>query len=140
MADIQVEAQSSVREDIVRADIEGYPTDIAVNPETNTIYVLTSFSSYDISSEGEISVINGTTNAIEGKIPLVDGPDSIAVNPETNTLYVTGNSDSETVSVIDGQTNKVKTTIGVAGWLLRLKSTPKQTPSMWLTPILILFL
>jgi YVTN family beta-propeller protein len=69
--------------------------DIAVNPETNVVYINNAYSN-------TTSVIDGITyqqvhNITMGEIPLY-----IAVNPNTNLLYVT--SFRNTTSVIDGIT------------------------------------
>ena len=63
-------------------------TGIAVNPNTNMIYVANSATS-------EVAAINGTTNAVTATIPLVIGvtpvgifPVDVEVNTNLNTLYV----------------------------------------------------
>jgi YVTN family beta-propeller protein len=74
--------------------IGGSPTGIAVNPNTDTIFVTDRES-------GSISVIDAQTNNIIKEIPIGGSPTGIAVNPDTNTIYVI-NGDSSSVSVIDG--------------------------------------
>src|SRR5215831_45697 len=73
-----------------------YPNRIAINPETNKIYVANSDSN-------AVSVIDGYDNKINF-IPVKRYPTGIAINPETNKIYV-ANSDSNTVSVIDANNN-----------------------------------
>jgi YVTN family beta-propeller protein len=84
------------------------PNDVAVNPNTNTIYVAESDSN-------TVSIINGTTNSVMGSIAMKGAsPTSIAVNPTTNTIYV-ANTLSNTVSVINGTTINGTTTNSVMG-------------------------
>ena len=75
------------------------PIGIAVNPNTNMIYVVNQISN-------TASVIDGKTNGVVKSIAVGKGPISIAVNPNTNMIYV-ANYDSNTASVIDGKTNAV---------------------------------
>ena len=64
---------------------------IAINPETDKLYVTDSESN-------TVSVIDGNTNEVISKISVGNAPTDIAVNPATNKIYVT-NSGSKTVSV-----------------------------------------
>jgi YVTN family beta-propeller protein len=75
---------------------------VAVNPVTNTIYV---------TQNRTIAVINGTTRSEISSISM-DNPGSIGVNPITNKIYVASYTDN-TVSVIDGSTNKIMETLTV---------------------------
>ena len=61
-------------------------------------------------------------SAASSTIPVGSGPRSVAVNPSTNTVYV-ANAGSNTVSVIDGSTGTVASTISVG-------SSPRQSPSL----------
>jgi YVTN family beta-propeller protein len=79
------------------------PTDVAVNPTTNMIYVI----NYN---DNTISAINGTTNSVVSTIPVGSKPVFAAVNPVTNKIYVS-NTFSNSVSVIDGAANSVVSTI-----------------------------
>ena len=81
------------------------PYTVAVNPSTNTVYV-PNFS------DGNVSVINGSTNDVTTTVSVGNGAGSVAVNPSTNTVYVT-NANDNTVSVIDGSTNEVTATVSV---------------------------
>ena len=84
------------------------PSHIAVNPNTNLIYV----SNYNNDS---ISVIDGKTNKVVNTIG-VETPSHIAVNPNTNMIYVDEYnhvSNSSSIDVVDGKTNKVVNTIGI---------------------------
>src|SRR5258708_6566762 len=83
-----------------------WPSLIAVNPVTNTIYVANDY--------GEtVSVIAGATNVVIRTIPNVPRDQSLyalTVNPATNLLYGLG---LDSISVIDGKTNTIATTIGI---------------------------
>jgi YVTN family beta-propeller protein len=83
---------------------------IAVNPNTNRIYVANSI-------DNTVSVIDGATNTVIATIPVGLTPDGIDVNPNTNQVYIanTGSSvDSGKAAVIDGNTNTVVATIPIA--------------------------
>src|SRR6266487_1949617 len=93
------------------------PEGIAVNPETNMAYVPNGDSN-------STSVIDGKTNKVVANVSVGPSPHSVAVNPNTNLIYVsnrgfpldnitTTNTDSNTVSVIDGKTNKVVANVTV---------------------------
>lgn len=81
------------------------PFAVAVNPQTNTIYV----ANFD---GGNVAVISGQTNTVVTTVSVPLNPDAIGINPQTNTIYVT-NAGNNTVSVINGQTNTVVTTVPV---------------------------
>src|SRR5215471_6625672 len=77
------------------------PGSIAVNPQTNRVYVA------NVGSH-TVSVIDGTRNPVVATIDFSDVPSSdlqaIAVNALTNRLYV-GDASSGAVYVVDGTTN-----------------------------------
>ena len=79
------------------------PTFIAVNPNTNTIYVAHYGLNY-------IRVIDGYTNTNVTDIRVPYTPTSIAVNPNTNTIYV-ANSGSNYVTGIVGNNDTDLTNI-----------------------------
>ena len=81
------------------------PQGIAVNPNTNKIYVANQHDS-------TVSVINGSTNTIVSTIPVGSSPTYVAANPNTNMIYV-ANTGSNSLSVIDGSTDNVISTIQV---------------------------
>ena len=81
------------------------PYAVAVNPNTNMVYVANSGSN-------TVSVINGTTNTVVQNVTVGISPYGIAVNPNITMIYV-ANYDSNTVSVIDGTTNSVVQTVPV---------------------------
>src|SRR5690348_14355229 len=70
------------------------PIAVAVNPKTDTIYVVNRGSN-------SVSVINGATNTVTATITVGSSPEGVAVNPTTDTSYVTNFNDG-TVSVING--------------------------------------
>ncbi len=81
------------------------PVGVAVNPNTNLIYVTNNVTR-------TVSVVNGPLNIILITIPVAPGSTGIGVNPNTNMIYV-ANTLSSTVSVINGTTNTVANTIPV---------------------------
>lgn len=89
------------------------PLGIAVNHETNRIYVT------DYAGNGTVIVIDGSTNRIIDSIPVGIYPTSIDVDEKNNKIYVAhlvavdrpGFSADPAVSVIDGNTNEVVATI-----------------------------
>ena len=81
----------------------GSPNGVAVNPNTDIIYVASGYGE-------SVSVISGRTNKVTATIPVGNGPVGVVVNPKTNTIYV-ANYLGHSVSVISGRTNKVTATI-----------------------------
>jgi YVTN family beta-propeller protein len=86
-------------------DVGNGPRGIAVNSDTNRIYVANIF-------DNTVSVIDGTTNTVIDTVDVGNGPNGVGVNPATNRIYVTNLLDG-TVSVIDGTTNTVIDTVDV---------------------------
>ncbi|MGI0019304.1 MAG: YncE family protein [Nitrososphaera sp.] len=76
-----------------------YPQAIDVNPETGRVYVSDSDSVLVIGSDND-------GHALLERVEVGGIPMGIAVNPETNMVYV-ANFDDDSISVIDGKTNKV---------------------------------
>jgi YVTN family beta-propeller protein len=81
------------------------PNSVAVNPNTNLLYVTHR-------TLNTTSVIDGTTNSVVADMAVGTEPSSVAVNPNTNLIYV-ANIGSHNVSVIDGTTNSVVADIAV---------------------------
>ncbi len=81
------------------------PAGVAVNPDTNMVYVTNSKSD-------SVTVLDGSTGSIYDNIDVGDMPIGVSVNPTTNMIYVI-NSHSNTVSVIDGATNTASDMPGV---------------------------
>ena len=65
---------------------------IAVNPQTDAIYV-------DSFWHAQLLVADGTTNTVTGTVKVGSLPSNVAVNPQTGLVYVTNQNDS-TVSVV----------------------------------------
>jgi YVTN family beta-propeller protein len=93
------------------------PQNSALDQATQTLYVV---SDPEGSAAGMVTVLNALTcNRVRASgcvsstpsVPVGDGPVSIAVNQITDTIYVV-NSDSNTVSVIDGATCNARHTSG----------------------------
>ena len=91
------------------------PFGVAVNSETNKIYVTNVGGRGDHCSEelsNTVSVIDGSTDVVQKNI-RVDGigPAAVAVNPRTNKIYVTISggccAEGYRVAVIDGSTDAV---------------------------------
>ena len=93
------------------------PTGLDINPVTNRIYVTNRDSN-------STTVIDGRSNNVVTNIPVGHSPTSVSVNPETNEIFVTNRgfpadgvittvTDSKSVSVINGDTNKVIKTMSV---------------------------
>ncbi len=80
------------------------PLGIAVNPDTNFVYVANTISN-------TISVIDGKRNVV-ATIKVGNEPQAVAINANANIIYVV-NYESNSVSVIDGSTNSVVKTIMV---------------------------
>jgi len=94
---------------LTKIAVDRNPDFVAVNPATNTIYSSNS-------SAGTVSVINGVTNRRSATVVVGGFPQGIAVNSATNQVYVALFSGTDsTVSVIDGNTNTVVTSIPVSG-------------------------
>ena len=72
------------------------PRAVAVNPVTNTAYVINEFGN-------SVSVVDGSTGAVRTTVPVGNRPEYIAVNPQTNRVYVSQGDAS--LTVIDGNTN-----------------------------------
>ena len=89
---------------------------IAVNTETNKIYVATQFSS--AAHSGRIFVLDGSTNQVltsfSDTSSDADQPIAIAINPVTNMIYVAntgGGASGGSVTVINGATDTYVTTM-----------------------------
>lgn len=92
---------------VTNISIDGNPSGITVNEETNTIYVTSG------RGDGKVSVING--NTVTDTISTGSTPSGIAVNESTNTIYVANFIPSQ-VQVINGDTNTEITKISTGQW------------------------
>jgi len=100
---------------IGRLPIKGaQPEDIAVNPITHNLYVDDPISGIVYVINSKCIIDHRTCNIIPVKAASHFAPGQhvigIAVNPNTNMIYVT-NQDSKTVSVINGQTNRLSVSV-----------------------------
>ncbi|GAA2512971.1 YncE family protein [Pilimelia columellifera] len=88
------------------------PAKVAVNPETNRVYVANAARRADGTS---VSVIDGDTDQVIDTVPVEPYALGIAVNPVTGKVYVS-NYASGTVSVLDGGSHTVvgRATVGEA--------------------------
>jgi YVTN family beta-propeller protein len=88
------------------------PVGLAVNDNTNTIYVANHESN-------TVSVIDGGTNAVVATIPVGPGPGPILAYVPANLIYV-NNTGDRTMTVIDGNSNAVLKTVplpfAITGW------------------------
>jgi YVTN family beta-propeller protein len=80
--------------------VGGNPCALAVNPNTNKIYVANNVGN-------NVTVIDGATNNTS-TLPTENNPFAIVVNPNTNLIYVTNNvSGAGSMTLINGATNTV---------------------------------
>src|SRR5215469_14958178 len=94
-----------------------FPYLVAVDPRTDTVYVIQIFAN-------AVTVISGRENKVTATIPVGSHPLGIAVNPQTDTVYV-ANTYDHTVSVISGRTNTVVATIPVTWAPLAIAVNPR---------------
>ena len=105
-------------QEIERINVGDKPVGVAVNPETNAVYVTNAGSD-------SISVIDGKTNLVKktftvgkGKVPL-----GLAINPKSNTIYV-ANFNNDSVSIVDGSVNEVIANLPVGSGPVDLATDP----------------
>jgi serine/threonine protein kinase, bacterial len=94
------------------------PQNAVLDPATGTLYVITDPGN---NADGAVAVVNaltcstlrssGCADGVAAEVQVGDGPVAIAVDQPTNTIYV-ANSNSNTVSVINGATCNARTTSG----------------------------
>lgn len=73
------------------------PYDIAVNPQTNKVYV-------SLANDTRVAVLNGNDNSV-AFVTLDGQPSYVSVNPSTNTVYVSRTSPLAYLTVINGATD-----------------------------------
>lgn len=81
--------------------LNGAPSDIAINTNTNRLYVAVP----DVNDRGLIAV-DGSSDSVIGKIDVGYYPESVAVNQLTDRIYVASSTENK-VRVISGTTNTV---------------------------------
>ncbi len=107
-------------------EVGNSPRGIAVNTETNLIYVTNM-------ADNSVSVIDGSTNQIINNIPVGKGPLGIGIDSFTNQVYV---GDGNGITVIDANINEVVTTIELTeaeGTGSSLPPCPSPEPSLEIT-------
>jgi YVTN family beta-propeller protein len=91
--------------------LEDIVDEIAVNPDTNKIYV--SRGAYN--APKEISVIDGSNDTIADKIEVKDvGMFGLFLNSDKDTIY-TANTVNSSLLAIDGKTNRIVADIAIGG-------------------------
>jgi len=85
---------------------------IAVNPVTGNVFT----TNQTATPPGSVGVL-GSTGAVLSAVPVGNTPYGIDVDFRTNVVFV-ANSQDDTVSVIDGKTNTVTTTLPVSSLFL----------------------
>lgn len=96
------------------------PNGIVFSSDGNRAYVANSVGD---TVQGNVSVINLTTNTVISAIPVGLTPQSIAITPNGACLYVPNDKDG-TVSVISTATNTVLTSISLGDCLTGVDITP----------------
>lgn len=85
------------------------PTEVAVNPVTNMVYVTDAVAH-------ELWIVDGATSSVVGSIAVAASPMGVAVNPNTNMVYMANYNhgpDYNTLWVISGATDAVVAKIPV---------------------------
>jgi len=104
---------------LTRTPVGREPLSIALNPDTNRIYVTNSGS-------GSVSVIEGNTDRVVATVPVGDLPYTIAVNRLANKVYVSRTFSDVTV-IIDGKTNLPTTVKAGVGDAVAAESLDQST-------------
>jgi YVTN family beta-propeller protein len=97
--------------------VGGAPIGVAVNPDTNMVYVTSTISR--VTDNGStamdgLTVINGSTNRIVATLPIGTFTGPIAVDPSTDRLFEIG-GDPGSIYVIDASTSELVATIADGG-------------------------
>ena len=94
--------------------LSGAPRLIAANPVTNRLYIALD------GTPGQVLVMDGTNGSVLATIPIgSNAAQDVAVSPALNRVYVTS-SGSSTLTVIDGATNTVATTVVLPATAVRV--------------------
>ncbi|MFB9326302.1 YncE family protein [Paenibacillus aurantiacus] len=102
--------------------------EIAVNPVTNLIYV----ASISLSSSiGRLTVIDGKTNTVRKRISIQGRFSTLVVDDVTNRIYFT-NTSKDTVSVLDGSSQKILRTWKVGSNPVITPVLNKQTKQLYI--------
>lgn len=92
--------------------VGNFPSQVASNPNTNTVYVINQNSN-------STSVIDGATNTVTGTITIPEAHQGIAVDPNTDLIYASAGGGN--VYVIDGSTNAIVHTINTGAGTVGLE-------------------
>jgi DNA-binding beta-propeller fold protein YncE len=95
--------------------VGSYPDHVAVNPQTNKIYV-----AFQI--PGNLAVVDGATLS-STLVPAGDFENDIAIDELRNQIYVADPTGDQLV-IIDGQSNAVRTVGGTGSYLWRIAVNP----------------
>jgi YVTN family beta-propeller protein len=107
---------------------DSHPDLLAVNPQTNTIYV----TDAPTSGAGAVLVIKGSTNKITSRLTPVSG--LIAVNPVADVFYVDSSDAGGTVvTALDGHDNEVLSTLQVSEPFFNSDAINPATGNLYLT-------
>lgn len=111
----QVKIIDGVTNTVVQTvQLSGAPRLIAANPVTNRLYMALE------GTPGEVLVMDGTNGSVIATIPIGGGAaQDVAVSPALNRVYVTS-SGSSALTVIDGATNTVATTVDLPATAVRV--------------------
>lgn len=87
-------------------DVMDNARDIAINPETNTIYVVLFF--------GNMYAVDGSRGIVKEKISIgyEKAPHRVSVNEETSMIYVS-NFGNQSISIVNGSNNEIVETVQV---------------------------
>ena len=99
---------------ITNVGVGSYPVGIAVNAQSNKIYVVNQNSN-------NLTVIDGTTNSTT-TVATGSYPSALAINSVTNRIYV-ANGSSSSVTVVDGATNRTYT-VGAGSYPIAVAVNP----------------
>jgi YVTN family beta-propeller protein len=89
-----------------------FPNGVAANGSSGKVYATVQSSQGE---PGDVYVMSTVQQGYKLRIPVTLEPESVSVNPVTNRVYVTHGGDPYGMTVIDGATDKVITTIDVRG-------------------------
>ena len=118
---IVIDGRSDALAVVARIGVGEVPTGVAVNPETNRIYVTNRGYPVDDGPNDSVTVIDGNIFAVSATIRVGQVPFGVKADIRNNVIYVSnlyGEASapgSGAVSVINGLTNAVIQTISTAG-------------------------
>ena len=108
--------------------VEGYSQYVAVNQNTNKVYVTNGIPN-------SVTVIDGNTSKVIKTITLDNPPMDVAVNSNTNKIYVANPS---CISVIDGKTDTISSTFNPFGYYklsIAFIAVDPQIDRVYVTPL-----